>query len=116
VTAFVTRTLLLAVVACPLAMSGCAVGPVGGPGYDIGADYYQPYSGYYGGWGQDYRVGPFRDDRPYSGHGAAHAWRGPVGGRAIPSIAGGRRGGGVRVGGFRGGGRGSRGGGGGHGR
>lgn len=105
--------------AAGLLLSGCVV--PGGGGY-AGADYYESYDGGYGGWGPGYRVGPFRGEQPYLGGGLGHGWRGPAGGRGIPSIPGGMRGGGFGGGrgfggGARGGGGGGRGGGGGgHGR
>jgi hypothetical protein len=75
----------------PLAV-GCAGGPGYGGGYgyagdDFGVGYYEPYGGYYGGWGGAYRVGPFR--------GGDHG-----GGRGFPSIpSGGHAGGGFHGGG-----------------
>ncbi len=78
--------------------SGCADGGYGygygGGGDDFGVDYYEPYGGYYGGWGRGYRVGPMHD-----------------GGHRYPSIPSGGHVGGF---GFHGGGGGFHGGGGGH--
>jgi hypothetical protein len=53
---------------------GCAgvYGHGGGYGYagdDLGVDYYEPYGGYYGGWGGGYRVGPYRGGDHRGGHG-----------------------------------------------
>ena len=51
-------------------LSGCVIG---GGGYDgdasYGATYYEPSGAYYGGWGHDYQVAPFRggEHRPTRG-------------------------------------------------
>jgi hypothetical protein len=106
-------TRLLAVIALPLALEACAVVPGPGypPDYDVGAGYYAPYGGYYGGFGDGFLVGPYGDfGHPYGGFRGNHAFRGPVGFHGgVPSIPGARRGGfrgGLRGGGFHGGGRG----------
>jgi hypothetical protein len=107
----VAALLGLAIVSAP----GCVVGPAGtygDPNYGVGADYYEPYGGVYGGWGDDFMVGPYG----YGGHGGGggrgggaqqHSFRGAAPGRAAPSIPSGGRGGGGRGGGGRGGGGGN---------
>ena len=86
--------------------SGC-VAPGGGYGYDngvgVGVDYYEPYGGYYGGWGPGYRVGPSRGydhgGGGYRGDGGrpgGHSFRPPAASRSMPSIPSGGRGGGGR--------------------
>ncbi len=73
--------------------SGCVVTGVG-YGYDegvgIGLDYYEPFGGYYGGWGPGYRVGPVRDGGHRSdrggGHPPPHAYRPATASRPMPSI------------------------------
>lgn len=74
-----------------LLASGCAV--TDGYGYGsvgIGVDYYEPFGVYYGGWGPDYRVGPFRDGghRPDGAGGRtfSHAYRSAPASHAMPSI------------------------------
>jgi len=101
--------------------AGCAVpaggygpaGPAYGGGFDLGADYYQPY-GFDGGWGSGYRVGPFRGDEHFARRRgfAHHAFRPASGFHGMPSLP---RGGGHFAGGHfgGGGGHGGRGGGGG---
>ncbi len=103
-----------------IAPTGCAVDGVGyggGGGYGYGADYYEPYGGY-GGWGDGYFVGPYRNGGYRGGdrggdhggdRGGSHAFRSAPASHGMPSIPSGARGGG---GGGRGGGGG---GGGGHG-
>jgi hypothetical protein len=76
---------------------GCAV-TGGGYGYDgggIGAAYYEPYGGDYGGWGTGYQVAPVRGgyNRP-TGGGGQHAYRSASASRAMPSIPSGSRSGG----------------------
>ena len=74
-------------------LSGCVIGG-GGYGYDgdasYGATYYEPSGAYYGGWGHDYQVAPFRggDHRPASGggHASAHAYRSAPASHSMPSI------------------------------
>jgi hypothetical protein len=76
-------------------LSGCVV-PVGG-GYDeggvsvgLGVDYYEPYGGFYGGWGPGYRVAPFRGGgerrEDFRAGGSTHAFRSAPAGRSMPSI------------------------------
>jgi hypothetical protein len=89
-----TKLVLLSGVFGALA-AGCAVGP-GGYGYDnnvgvgIGADYYEPYYGDYGGWGPGYRVGPPRGDghdRNTGGlRGSPSSYRPAPASRPTPSI------------------------------
>jgi hypothetical protein len=95
--------LALVVTFCFLAgwLAGCA-GYYGGGGGDWGPGYYDTGVVDYGGWGDwggGYRVGPYRDR---GGHFDRDRGRG---GRAIPGIPAGRRGGGFHGGG---GGRGGR--------
>jgi hypothetical protein len=114
---------------CAVLVSGCAVpdggygyaGPVGYPGY------YEPYGDVYGGWGPNFLVGPvgggyrggyygggyYRGGRGFAG-GGRPAFHPAPGGRGMPSIPGGRGGGGFARGGGGGFARGG-GGGGGHG-
>ena len=83
--------------------SGC-IAPGGGYGYDGGAgyglDYYEPYGVPIGGWGPDYRVGPYHNregEHPRASAGgrpAAHAYRPAPASRAMPSIPSGSRSGG----------------------
>jgi hypothetical protein len=84
---------------------GCVVPEGGGYAPGIGADYYEPYGTYYGGWEPGYEVGPWRDGghRPDAGRGggASHAFRPAAVGRAMPSIPSGSRGGGHGGGGRR---------------
>ncbi len=109
-----------------LSLAGCAVDN-GGYGYGYNGDvafdggYYGPYGYDYGGWGQDYYVGPYRDgyghdhgghDRgPHDGGGhdnnggnGPHAYRPPAGGHGTPSIPSHARSGGGGGGGAHGGG------------
>jgi hypothetical protein len=51
--------LVLAILTLTLLLSGC-VATVGEYGYYDGGDYYEPSGVYYGGWGPDYYVAPFR--------------------------------------------------------
>jgi hypothetical protein len=80
-----------------IAPTGCAVeggGPVYGGGYGYGADYYDSYGADYGGWGDGYYVGPYRDGGYRGrdgGHGGSHAYRPASGGHGIPSIPSGSR-------------------------
>jgi hypothetical protein len=67
-------------------LQGCADYGGGGYGYgydeDYGVGFYEPYGYYYGGWGGDYHVGPWRDGRDHGhGEGGGH-W----GHRSMPSI------------------------------
>ena len=85
--------------------TGC-VAPGGGYGYDngvgVGVDYYEPYGGYYGGWGSGYRVGPSRGGYDHGGGGyrggggspGGHSFRSPAASHSMPSIPSGARGGG----------------------
>ena len=90
---------------------GC-VGPGGGVAYDggygYGADYYDTVGVGYGGWGDGYYVGPYRNGGyrgGYGGRGGSHAYRPASGGHGTPSIpSGSRGGGGGRGGGGHGGG------------
>jgi hypothetical protein len=77
--------------------SSCAVTAGGGYyGTDVGVglDYYEPYGGYYGGWGSGYYVGPYRhdhhDDRGHDAHGGGrptqHSYRPAPQSRSVPSI------------------------------
>jgi hypothetical protein len=85
----------LALAAFALCSASCIV-PDGGYGYNdgaavgVGVDYYEPYGGYYGGWGPGYRVGPSRggDHGGYRGgdHGPPHAYRSAPPSRSMPSI------------------------------
>jgi hypothetical protein len=99
---------LALVIASAAILSGCADGG-GGYAYggDVGVDYYQPYGGYYGGWGGGYYVGPGRggDGGDHHGGGRApvgggsHAFHAPAAGRSAPSLphgGGGGHGGGRR--------------------
>jgi hypothetical protein len=100
--------------------TGCAV-TGGGPGYDGGygydtdyTDYYDSYGVDYGGWGDGYFVGPYRNGGYRGrdgGRGGSHAYRPASGSHGMPSIPSGSRGGG---GGHGGGGHGGGGHGGGH--
>jgi hypothetical protein len=91
-----STTIALAVALFTAFSSGCAVTGDGyGYGYDgnvdVGLDYYEPYGGYYGGWGPGYRVGPYReggDHRPDQGGGHAppHAYRPAPASHSMPSI------------------------------
>lgn len=74
--------------------SSCAV-TGGGYGYDgggvgIGLGYYEPYGGDYGGWGSDYRVGPYRGGGRRSDRGngrpTQHAYRSAPASHSVPSI------------------------------
>jgi hypothetical protein len=99
------RLLALAFVVWTLTilLSGCVV--TGGGYYDdggFGAAYYEPSGVYYGGWGPDYHVAPYRDyddrrdydhrrdddRRPTSGggHAPARAYRSAPASHSIPSI------------------------------
>jgi squid-like protein/heterogeneous nuclear ribonucleoprotein A1/A3 len=85
--------------------AGCAVRG-GGVAYDggYGADYYDSYGADYGGWGDGYYVGPYRNGGYRGGdggRGGSHAYRPASGGRGTPSIPTGSRGGGGRGGGRR---------------
>ncbi len=84
--------------------AGCVVPGGGyGGGYDsdggvsVGLDYYEPYGGYYGGWGSGYYVGPSRgrDHRDPHGGGRSppHSYRGAPSSHSMPSIPSGARGG-----------------------
>ena len=62
-------------------------------GYDygvgVGVDYYEPYGGIYGGWGDGYLVAPFRDGGhrpPHGDHPRPHAYKSAPGGRPVPSV------------------------------
>jgi hypothetical protein len=90
--------------------TGCAVRGGGveyGGGYGYGADYYGDFGADYGGWGDGYYVGPYRNggyrggDHDHGGHdhGGGHAYRPASGGRGTPSIPSGSRGGGGHGGG-----------------
>ena len=84
-------------------LSGCVIGG-GGYGYDgdasYGATYYEPSGAYYGGWGHDYQVAPFRggDHRPTGGggHASAHAYRSAPASHSMPSMPSRARSGGSR--------------------
>jgi hypothetical protein len=83
-------------IATLLAIQGC-VDYGGGYGYDedYGVGFYEPYGYYYGGWGGDYRVGPWRG----GDHGHGHDRGEGHGHGAMPSIpthSGGGHGGGGR--------------------
>jgi hypothetical protein len=91
---------------CVLEGGGIAVGAAAPYGFD----YYEPPGVFYGGWGPDYYVAPFRDhdhDRHFErgpafreGRAGPRAFRAAPAGRAIPSIPTGPRfGGGARGGG-----------------
>ena len=78
--------------------TGCAV-PDGGVAYDggYGADYYDTFGVDYGGWGDGYYVGPYRNGGYRGGgfgHSGPHAYRPGSGSRGVPSIPSGGRGGG----------------------
>ncbi len=92
--------LLLTLAVAAAVLAGCAGYYGGDSGW--GGDYYGAGAAGYNDWGGDYRVGPYRDR-------GGHFDRG--GGRAIPGIPRGGRGGGHGSGGH-GGGGGSHGGGG----
>ena len=74
-------------------LSGCVIGG-GGYGYDgdasYGATYYEPSGAYYGGWGHDYQVAPFRggEHRPTAGggHTAVRAFKPAAASHSAPSI------------------------------
>jgi hypothetical protein len=88
------RWLAIAFVLVTLAVlpAGCVVS--GGFGYDnsggVGVAYYEPVGVYYGGWGPDYRVAPFRGgDRRLireGGRGSSHAYRSAPASRSMPSL------------------------------
>lgn len=91
-------------------LSGCVIGG-GGYGYEddgsYGATYYEPASPYYGGWGHDYFVAPFRgggEHRVPAGRGrtSAPAFRPAPASHAAPSIPSRSRSGGPSPGGKRG--------------
>lgn len=110
-------SLLGLVAGCGIAAGGYDYG--GGYGYG-GGDYYEPDGFGFGGWGPGYDVAPFGYDHRFDHRGdfgrGMHAFRGAPGGRAMPSLPGGRFGGGGHFGGGHGGGGfGGHGGGGGHG-
>jgi hypothetical protein len=90
--------------------TGCAVNGGGAAydgGYGYGADYYDTFGVDYGGWGDGYYVGPYRDHGYRGsgfGHSGPHAYRPASGSRGVPSIPSGGRGGGGHAGGGRGGG------------
>ncbi|MDR3387974.1 MAG: hypothetical protein P4L92_13075 [Rudaea sp.] len=88
-------TLILAVALCAALSSGCAVSGGGygygyeGGGVSVGLDYYEPYGGYYGGWGPGYRVGPVRGGdhrRDARGGSTQHAYRSAPASHSAPSI------------------------------
>ncbi len=109
-----TRVALALGMLASLPLAGCAVGgPDYGYGGGYGGGYYDVggYDGYDRGFGGGYFVGPYRG----GGGGGFDRGRGVGGGRSIPGLPAGGRGGfhgGGGGGGFHGGG----GGGGGHGR
>ncbi len=91
----VRRSSALALVIASAAILSACVDGGGGYAYDggVGVDYYQPYGGYYGGWGGGYYVGPYRggggDHRgggPGPGGGGSHAFHAPAAGRSTPSL------------------------------
>ena len=96
----IARAAQISVLLLALAPVGCAVAPNGGvyaaPAYDIGAGYYDSFDGGYGGWGSNYEVGPFGNFNHRGGFraGGGHGFQRGGGGRMIPSIPGGIRGGG----------------------
>ncbi len=108
-----TRATLLALtlllpVACVAPAPGYGPGPGPVPyvdsGFGLGADYYEPFPGDYGGWGTFDHVAPYRGGGIRRGGfaGGQHAFRGPAAGRRMPSIphaGGSRAGGGGRGGG-----------------
>jgi hypothetical protein len=96
---------IIAIGVLTLLLSGC-VADGGEYGYrtdiGIGTDYYE-LDGYdYGGWGPDYRVGPYRAGSPRPGRGAGnsirHSYRPAPASHAMPSIPSGSRSGGARSG------------------
>jgi hypothetical protein len=103
------RAAVFALVAAPtlLLAAGCAAG-YGGGGPDVGVDYYAPYGGDYGFYGDGgYNVGPYGWDR--GGRGGFGHGPGRGGGGRGPSIPGGGHGfggGGGHMGGGGGGGHG----------
>ncbi len=78
-----------------IVLFGCVVAD-GGYGYGNGAaivpGYYEPYGAYYGGWGPNYYVAPYRngyrpDDRGRSEvQSSSHAFRGAPASHSAPSI------------------------------
>ena len=92
-----TTSMAFAITLFAALSSSCAV-TGGGYGYDgggvsVGLDYYEPYGGYYGGWGSSYRVGPNRgdhrndhhDDHGDHGH-PTHSYRPAPSTHSAPSI------------------------------
>ena len=109
------RCLVLAFgVGALMVLIACCILPDGGIGCDdsacIGAVYYEPSGGYYGGWGPGYQVAPFRGGghRQTGGGGraSAPAYISAPASRSMPSLP--SRGGGGGGGGHGGGGGGGR--------
>ena len=84
-----------------IAPTGCAVtggGVAYDGGYGYGADYYDAVGVDYGGWGDGYYVGPYRNGGYRDGgfgHSGPHAYRSASGSHGMPSIPSGGRGGGL---------------------
>ena len=96
----------LAILAAGLLMvlqTGCAIegAGYGGDYYGYGADYYEPSGVVYGGWGDGYFVGPYREGFRHDFHGArdvhagSRSFRAAPAGRSMPSIPSRARGGGA---------------------
>ena len=93
-----SRLLELLIIVGPFTalLLGCIA--YGGGGYGYGNDalvsgpgYYEPYGTYYGGWGPNYYVAPYRNggySRPSRGESqpAAHAFRSSPASHTTPSI------------------------------